>query len=251
MIPDFLKPFEKDIENYRLECVRISAKPTSEIVKNSVDDSKFLGVPFLPKYLNYPTDENGTPMIMLAQINFKDVPHLPDYPERGILQQFVSSTDWYSDESCVTLYHEDTNVEIHERFDFLTDNLFDESPIYREHKLFFTNKIEFGGTEDFRFNYVFNGMNYYNYLETLNKNEQRELDAFFDSAGHKIGGYAYFTQGDPRDYNPKNKQDVQLIQIDTDDHIMFGDSGVAHLFINETDLKAKRFENAYFYWDCC
>lgn len=251
MIPDFLKPFEIDIEKYKLECVKISAKPTDEILKNTIEDSKFLGVPFLPKHMSYPIDKNGKAMIMLVQINFKEVPHLTDYPERGILQLFVPATDWYSEDNSCILYHEDTNVEVHECFDFLTDDLFDESPIYTEHKLFFTKGIEFGGTEDFRFGYTFNGMDYYDYLETLSTKEQEELECFLDSAGHKIGGYAYFTQGDPRDYGAKSKNDVQLIQIDTDEHIMFGDSGVAHVFINEADLREKRFENAYFYWDCC
>jgi uncharacterized protein YwqG len=42
-----------------------------------------------------------------------------------------------------------------------------------------------------------------------------------------------------------------LLQIDTDNEIMFGDSGVANVFINEDDLKKKKFDKAYFNWDCC
>jgi uncharacterized protein YwqG len=77
------------------------------------------------------------------------------------------------------------------------------------------------------------------------------MDKFFYNTGHKIGGYAFFTQCDPRDYNKNKKNDILLFQIDTDAEIMFGDSGVANFFINEDDLINKRFEKAYFNWDCC
>jgi uncharacterized protein YwqG len=69
--------------------------------------------------------------------------------------------------------------------------------------------------------------------------------------GHKLGGYAFFTHGDPHQYQAEPTKDVQLLQIDVDEEIMFGDSGVAHFFINEQALKDGRFEEAYFYWDCC
>ena len=81
--------------------------------------------------------------------------------------------------------------------------------------------------------------------------QQEELEKYFDSDGHKMGGYASFTQSDPRDYNRNQKSGFQLLQIDTDQQIMFGDSGIAHVFINPDDLAVGRFENAYFYWDCC
>lgn len=45
--------------------------------------------------------------------------------------------------------------------------------------------------------------------------------------------------------------DVLLLQIDTDEKIMFGDSGVAHLFISPDALKKQQFDQAYFQWDCC
>jgi uncharacterized protein YwqG len=39
--------------------------------------------------------------------------------------------------------------------------------------------------------------------------------------------------------------------MDTDEHLMFGDSGIAHVFIDPLDLENRQFEKAYFYWDCC
>ena len=55
----------------------------------------------------------------------------------------------------------------------------------------------------------------------------------------------------PRDYSPGKPVDVMLLQIDTDKEIMFGDSGVANVFISPIALKNRQFDEAYFHWDCC
>ena len=73
----------------------------------------------------------------------------------------------------------------------------------------------------------------------------------FPTNGHKIGGYAYFTQQDPRIGNDKFKDYILLLQIDTDDQIMWGDSGVANFFIHPADLARKDFSKVMYNWDCC
>ncbi|MGZ3920265.1 MAG: YwqG family protein, partial [Bacteroidia bacterium] len=216
-----------------------------------IKQSKFLGKPFLPVDKLYPKSKNGTPMIMLAQINFAEAPALENYPASGILQLFVSPTDWYDMDDYYILFHENVDQDFQTDFSFLTSDLYEESPINCEHKLTFSKEIEYGGTEDFRFQLNFNGKSYYDYQETLSKSQQEEMDKLFYTIGHKIGGYAYFTQSDPRDYDKLKKNDVLLLQIDTDDEIMFGDSGVANVFINIDELKNKNFDKAYFNWDCC
>ena len=64
---------------------------------------------------------------------------------------------------------------------------------------------------------------------------------------HKMGGYAFFTQSDPRAY------DVLLLQFAMDDEadIMFGDAGVANFFIKEEDLRNHNFRDVLYNWDCC
>ncbi len=44
-------------------------------------DSKIAGDPYFPKHEPYPEDESGRPMKLLAQINFADMPGLPDFPD--------------------------------------------------------------------------------------------------------------------------------------------------------------------------
>lgn len=252
MIPPFLSEYQSEIKKYKLETIKISARPTAASDISPITQSRFLGLPYLPEDSVYPLDKNGVPMIMLAQINFEEVPHLENYPTKGIFQLFISSTDWYDMTDYKILYHEDIALGPQKNFDFLTDNLYDESPIYCEHKLEFEKKVEYGGIADFRFNLRFNGQDYYDFYETLGEEQQRTMDPLFEAAGHKIGGYAYFTQDDIRDHRDGDKKnDILLLQIDTDEQIMFGDSGVANVFIKPDDLANKRFEKAYFNWDCC
>jgi uncharacterized protein YwqG len=255
MIPDFLKEFESDLKKYERAFIRIYAKPTKEnLLEDNLDlkCSKFLGKPFFPISKNYPKDEKGKPMIMVAQLNFDEIPELEYFPKEGILQLFFSTTDWYEDDSKI-VYHskEELSKQPMTDFSFLSDKDYDEMPVFKIHKLSFEKGIDRGGSEDYQFDYVFNGQNYWDFAENLTAEQHKVFNSYFNAGGHKIGGYAEFTQGDPRDYNPKQMDDIQVLQIDVDDHIMFGDSGIGHIFISKEDLIQKDFTKAYFYWDCC
>ena len=251
MIPEFLERFKVEIEKYRLETIRIVAKPIQGSTSLPLTQSKFLGKPYLPLAQEYPKSKNGTPMILWAQINFEETPKLENYPTTGIFQLFVSSQEWEDMDDYKILYHKELNQEYQTDFSFLTKELYEESPINCEHELTFTKEVEYGGTEDFRFQLDFDGQDYYEYQETLTKDQQDEMDKLFYTIGHKVGGYAYFTQSDPRDYDENKKDDLLVLQIDTDDEIMFGDSGVMNVFLNADDLRSQNFEKAYFNWDCC
>lgn len=249
MTPDFLNKFKPELEKFQKETIKIEAIPVDESTK--ITASKFLGKPYLPKEAEYPKDKKGNPMILWAQINFSEVPELENYPTSGILQFYVAATNWYDTNNYKIMFHEEVKEEFQTNFTFLTEDLYKESPIDREHQLKFVKQIDFGGTEDNRFSMRFDGKEFWEFNDTLLNTEREQIEKLFDGAGHKIGGYAYFTQGDPREYNKGQKDDLLLLQIDTDENIMFGDSGVANFFINDQDLINKDFSKAWFYWDCC
>ncbi|KAA1245792.1 YwqG family protein [Aquimarina sp. RZ0] len=255
MIPDFLKKFESDLKKYEREFVRIKAKPRKEkLLEDNLElkDSKFLGFPFFPEDKEYPKDQNGKPMIMIAQLNFEQIPKLKDFPEDGILQLFLSPKDWYEEGSKI-IYHskEELNKPTLNNFSFLSIKDYEEIPIYKLHQLSFEKCIDKGGSEDSQFDYLFDGIDYWDFTENLTEQQEKQFGEYFNSNGHKIGGYAEFTQSDPRDYNAEQRNDIQVLQIDVDDHIMFGDSGLGHIFISKESLIQKDFSKAYFYWDCC
>lgn len=248
-IPHFLKKFEKELEPYKKECVKITATPKGE---NPLKDempltkSKFFGLPFYPKNKEYPKDAKGLPMVLAAQINFEEVPHLEDFPKDGILQLFLSGINWYQeDENYKIVYHSKSELKLEniEDFSFIDFEKYDDIPIDEVHELAFKKAIENGSTNDFRFDFLFDGMELYEFENTLSEEDRDTFYDYFDADGHKIGGYSQFTQ-DPE------YVEVQLLQIDSDQQIMFGDAGIAHIFIGKEDLKNKRFDKAYFYWDC-
>lgn len=74
-------------------------------------------------------------------------------------------------------------------------------------------------------------------------------DDNFSGIGHRLGGYAFFTQYDPREYKDEySDYDILLLQIDTDEllDIMWGDSGVANFFITKKDLERLDFSKVLY-----
>jgi len=255
MIPTFLKTFESDLIKYEREIIRIKANPQKETPLNDklgLKESKFLGVPFFPINKEYPKDKKGKPMVMVAQLNFAQIPAIKNFPTEGILQLFLSPTEWYDEDSKIIYHTEDElDKKLLTDFSFLSEGDYEEIPIFSLHHLSFEKGIDKGGSEDSQFDYLFGDLDFWDFSGTLNEEQESQFGKYFDSTGHKIGGYAEFTQTDPRDYSSSKRDDVQVLQIDVDDFIMFGDSGVGHIFINENYLIKKDFSKAYFYWDCC
>lgn len=84
--PTELNQFKPTFLDSALEYNAIYAKRA----KTKPWESKFLGDPYLPLGMAYPRDRDGQPMQLLAQINFAEMPPLPDYPAEGIVQFFLS-----------------------------------------------------------------------------------------------------------------------------------------------------------------
>jgi len=254
MIPEFLKDYETELEKYKREFVKIDVK---SLEVPALEDnlgrkvSKFLGVPFYPKSKIYPRDKNDKPMLLTVQLNFEEIPRLRNFPENGILQVFLSGTDWYDEESKI-IYHSKSEIEEEplNDFSFIREEDYEEMPIQTVHELKFEKSIENGGLEDCQFDFQFGNLDWLDFTEKLNEKEEREFDEYFEASGHKLGGYAEFTQSDPRDYGNRSKTDVHLLQMDSDENISFGDVGIGHVFIDEESLRNEEFEKAYFTWDC-
>ncbi len=255
MLPDILKPFEKEISKYKRHYIKIATTPEGDeaTYKDELKpvQSKLLGTPFFPKNKTYPKDQEGKPMMMIAQINFAECPTLESFPKDGILQLFITNDDWYMDDAQI-IYHsiDDLEKEPITNFDFLDLSCYEELPIGAVHSLSFDKAIEYGTPEDVQFDINFDGKSYEEFYESLDEDQQKILNSNFDGTGHKIGGYAAFTQEDPRRQSIEKQKDIQLLQLDEDEYINFGDMGIAHIFIPPKALAEKDFSKASFYWDC-
>ena len=59
----------------------------------SPTQSRVGGPVYLPEGIAYPSDESGQPLLFLVQINFAEMPPLPNFPKSGILQFFARADE--------------------------------------------------------------------------------------------------------------------------------------------------------------
>ena len=203
--------------------------------KPSIFESKIGGLGYIPHDKNFPTDSNGNQLRLLAQIECDKI-QLDGFMNKGLLQFWILNDDvcgmdvWATtnQDGFRVIYYPEidktvTKEEIEEKFvKNEYDDEYDDFPVSRECGMSF-EKCE----------------NQESYTE------------------HKVGGYPFFTQFDPRT-NMKNGDyyDFLLFQLDTDyigDEyvVMWGDSGVGNFFINSEKLKKRDFSDVLYNWDCC
>lgn len=255
--------FQKIREKTLAPFIRLHAAFTD--APTSVIASKLFGTPVFVDNDDYPSAQNGDAMALLVQINFAELPkNDTDLPNEGILQIFLPTDD---DLYGADFEHpEASNADFAVRFlpvapqtehvasaDILPeDALF---PVYGEHALTFSLDEGFAGLTSIECQLTAN-KHPFELLEDVSLDDHEESQ-FYDSVeanaksqGHKLLGYPYFTQMDPRE----NTNYRLLLQIDTDmiddNDIMWGDNGVAQFFIRDEDLKKRDFSKLWFNWDC-
>jgi len=265
---------EVDLPNELLiykEKIEATNKPFIDIKAKAEDDlrlwkSKFGGFPYFPKDLQYPTDSKGRAMFLLAQINFGETPKLESFPEKGILQFYISGgSDVYGacfenpakqDDFKVLYFPEISGDKDHlvTEFGFLPKP--DLLPIEKQSSLTFNLRYAPLPTVDYQFEPKILGLspNSKHKIYAEYQTVYEGYEKLFSSEGHKLGGYPYFTQNDPREFETYKDEEYRLLfQMDTDNEagIMWGDSGVANFFISESDLENENFSKVLYNWDCC
>ncbi len=264
LLPIEFQPYRRQLELTLQPYVQITAKPG----KTQLTQSKFLGLPYLPTEQQYPRDIDGTPMILLAQLNFSEIPCLPDYPDRGILQFFISAHDelygadlenfasMQAQKRFSVRYFEqivDESDWTHD-FEFLRPQFANEElilPAEWECELSFKAKEGLVSPSDHRFEKTL-GRDFFERFGVEQEECQESYWQTCSAQGHKIGGYAFFTQTDPRHHAPAEEDWILLLQIDSDDAagIMWGDLGVGNFFIPRNNLRQRDFSKVLYNWDC-
>lgn len=239
-----------------------------DIAANYIDSpdriaSAFGGLPYWEASVDVPKDNQGKLLVLLAQINFSEVPKHPDLPEKGLLQFFIPSND---EDYGANLDEVGGSSQLITQFwdNPQSDNLCDWpgtidendlSPVFGAHALTFKLKDDVAGVDTIECAQAL-AANPFEVLEDVALNEKEET-AFYDamvdftaSHGHKLLGYPYFINEEPRE----NSDYRLLLQIDTDqagdNDIMWSDNGVGQIFIRQDDLLAQRFERSWLFWDC-
>lgn len=278
------------------EIKRLSAREAVSVKINpdrkpGIADSKFGGIPYWDMNMDYPRTEDGSLLMLLAQINLDELNREKKnpgnkLPANGMLQFFIAMDDVYGmdfdytkddegklkQDSFRVVYHKviDYNVAREEIAalgmpDSTAEDM-EESPIWGEYGLDFEVEETYIGMDDYRFEDYFcqaakavgweieEGKGYYN---SFSEEGRDVLWDELEPSGHWLLGWPYFTQYDPREEeDEKAKYDLQLFQMDSDygdgdDYVMWGDAGVANFFIREEDLAKEDFRDVLYYWDCC
>ena len=283
--------FNEDIKKVVLD---ILEKNKKSMIKISLSDdkpnlfqSKFGGVPYLPKNAGAPKNKENEQLTLLAQINIEELPKNNIYPmEEGILQFWILNDDvlgldydthlgdgfkvvYYkeidksiTEEEVLEKYKpykdEDSYFPVEGEFSLsfkLTDGYFSDSNddfreiVNREMKKFhIENKEKY--KEILK---VYDDKEYLSYWDIWDiLEEDKEIGGKLFEAGHKIGGFPNFTQSDVREIGD---YEILLLQIDSEgtekNEIMWGDCGIANFFIREKDLKELNFDKVIYNWDCC
>ena len=251
----------------------------------SVTSSKFGGVPYLPEGVDVPTNADGDPLGMIAQINCAELPDNDIYPKTGILQFWLNLKDdqWgmnfdnpiAQDNTRVTYYPEvgapDTKAAL-PQIDWEDVGW----PIYPENvELALSFEVIQQGdvilSEEFFDTFVEQWNSLYpdqtiEELDELDDLSDELVTDFFDDFAefHKIGGKPIFVQNDPRDFEDNLKNyTVDLLTIVSGDvrdpqggedsrniEIMWGDMGTANWLITPEQLAARDFSQVLFEWSC-
>ena len=246
------------LEPLALPCIRIKATPSDSLFQF---DSKFGGEPYWPANKPYPVDGEGSYMYLLAQLNFSQIPKLEGYPDGGLLQFYLAADSMYGlnfDKPAEQInfrlvYFDNTNAPALNHFHFLNEeDRKDALPIERPMQLSFTIDKDYFSFSDIRLpeERVDEAMAELKSVEERRSMED-ELSVAFPDGGHKIGGYACFTQTDPREDHAGTSDWILLLQIDSQlPDICWGDVGVGNFFIHPEDLKRKDFSRVLYNWDC-
>jgi uncharacterized protein YwqG len=245
------------LQSHELDTVKIQPIPKAPTHPWS---SKFGGKAYWPKGAEYPTSKEGEPLYLLSQINFEDMPNLTGYPVSGILQFFIADDGNHGLDFDTPLddiikkpngyrvvYHPEFFSEVEEDLPVASNNT--DLPLSDEFSLIFTLTKEIPSPSDYRFEQI---------AGDISDLDDKVADYFFDGEatnGSKVGGYAFFTQSDPREYEKTDENWLLLFQMDTDDSdddfkIMWGDSGVCNFFIRPEQLAKCDFSAVWYTWDC-
>ena len=243
-------------ERTKKECYKIEIE---ENVKPGIMDDKIGGIPYIPVGEEYPLDKNNKPMTLLIQINLENI-KLENYPQEGILEIFIDKECSFPCDYKVK-YFKDIAYYRTDLLELNLENYIIERPL----KIKLVKDIEHMPINDYRFYDVMSGI--IKEITGIKLDNYMEIENFFEEKGYDIydelykinifagnlGGYADFTQTDPRKSEVSKEKSECLVKIDSNlgHGVMIGDSGIIFAFISKKDIESGNFAHAIVDWDCC
>ncbi|KAL3283939.1 hypothetical protein HHI36_018107 [Cryptolaemus montrouzieri] len=259
-IPEKFFQYAEDIKATMKDTVRFKLKAAKDL---KIWQSKVGGIPYLPIEEKYPCNNNGIPLQFLLQINFSETPCLPGFPENGILEFYIDANDEFmglnfdnptQQNGFRVLYFnsvDEDESKLNTDIEAIVSHVNFNGPISEglQFSLDFSLEKQYITGYDYRFSKI---------IPAVEDNFDMidEYNDAFPHRGHRLGGYPYFTQTDPREDAPNFHDHELLLQLDSDyfdnnDAVLWGDAGVGAFFIKPDDLIKCDFSNVIYNWDCC
>ena len=251
--------------------------------KPGLCDTKFGGIPYWDAKQEYP-ELIGQPLVLLAQINLRDLGKNEYLPDCGLLQFFILPDDMYgcdfdkpdSNDTFRVVYHAEIDPVVTAE-DVLALGILTTATAREEDECCMPicgmgeiavdvqKTVVSMGVECYEYDSMIAGIagelgiNVPEHPTAYSLLPEKLFDAEFDqNTGHWLFGYPYFTQYDPRECSEElQRYDTMLFQMDSDFpsgsnyQILWGDCGVANFFINSDDLRRLDFSRVMYTWDCC
>jgi len=248
-------------------------------------DSKIGGLPYWTDN-EYPVGPDDQKLFLLAQINFEKEKVDSPLPTTGMLQFFILDDDLngldFDDPvkqvGFKVIYHEkvDYNItkeSIEKRKEIVEANSDIEcNPLEGEFKISLHKNVDYIYNSDYRFDEIFKkaykevygkemeGKFYFDVLsdsdseklfDEIEKGDEKGDEKEKAKGNHKMLGYPFFTQTDPRESEKLRIYDTLLFQLDSEgDKVCWGDVGVCNFFIQKDSLLKKDFSKVLYNWDC-
>jgi uncharacterized protein YwqG len=235
-LPPELEPFREKIVQTSCPFIRAKAQASRN---TALWDSKLGGLPYIPKGFDWPVSPEGIPLVFLQFFIFDDDLYGMDFDDGENPDTFrvLYHPEIITDEKQLA-----TNYTPMQDYDLLPHHPDEVYP------LVFSMEEEYLPLTDYAFSQRFGA----DFFQQFGEKEWDLTDQYGKAVradGHKLGGYAYFTQDDPR--RPDDPM-LLLFQLDSDEKmdLMWGDMGVGHFFIREKDLLARNFSRVLYDWDC-
>jgi uncharacterized protein YwqG len=192
----------KAAESRRKPIVKLALRPAEE--DDDVLASKILGMPYWEEGMPVPLDENGKPLQMIAQLNLAPIPQRPRFPAQGLLQFFIADDTEYGYSWDAEVDHAKSRVIFWPLPDIArhvpyptmeTEFCPADAPLLIEPE---DISLEHCGNEDHEASSIYTRLLEAQFPDLDWDTFDEFLDDHVSNAGCKLGGFAYFTQSDPR-----------------------------------------------------
>lgn len=260
--PDVTPLTEAEIEAFRAWHASL-ALPAAELVPApdrpvTAGGTRIGGPVWLREGEAWPVDAEGAPLEFVAQVDFAELPPLPDFPTAGLLQFFVGSSDAFGAD-----FDEPSrgSARVLWRPDALEGGRLHPPPPVGDLSPFERGSArEAGvplagrpathtlGTSDWRIDERLRGQLRRPGIERLDdviEDEQNDRPLV-----HHVGGHPVYTQYDFRETGRYDDYDRTLLHLTSDRNLLWGDCGEAVFLIRRDDLLKRDFSAAIFWWDC-